>query len=262
MASGVSACIHPCDRFASDFSMTSPGSRDRPLRDVFFTFSAVGLLCVIAGLLRRVPHGEEIAPTLVAGAFLFTALEKARRAPGGAARFGIALGGLLLPREEDSNLDLRALLREAATEIGVALGLALLTFVPYALAYAAWHAPSRPFSFDAIALAPSFVIGQLVVVALPEEAFFRGFVQSRLSEAFADRRTLFGVSLSLRALVLQAALFAVVHVLVDPHPARLAVFFPGLLFGFVREWRGGIGAALTYHALSNLFSEALFQGFF
>jgi membrane protease YdiL (CAAX protease family) len=243
LASGVSACIHPCDRFASDFSMTSPGSRDRPLRDVFFTFSAVGLLCVIAGLLRRVPHGEEIAPTLVAGAFLFTALEKARRAPGGAARFGIALGGLLLPREEDSNLD-------------------LLTFVPYALAYAAWHAPSRPFSFDAIALAPSFVIGQLVVVALPEEAFFRGFVQSRLSEAFADRRTLFGVSLSLRALVLQAALFAVVHVLVDPHPARLAVFFPGLLFGFVREWRGGIGAALTYHALSNLFSEALFQGFF
>jgi membrane protease YdiL (CAAX protease family) len=35
------------------------------------------------------------------------------------------------------------------------------------------------------------------------------------------------------------------------------VFFPALLFGWVRAWRGGIGAALALHASSNLYSEIL-----
>jgi membrane protease YdiL (CAAX protease family) len=52
-------------------------------------------------------------------------------------------------------------------------------------------------------------------------------------------------------------LFAAIHFLVEPHPARLAVFFPALLFGWTRAWRGGIGAALVLHAMSNLYSEIL-----
>jgi membrane protease YdiL (CAAX protease family) len=66
-----------------------------------------------------------------------------------------------------------------------------------------------------------------------------------------------GVELALGAWVLQAALFAAIHFMVEPHPARLAVFFPALLFGWTRAWRGGIGAALTLHAMSNLYSEIL-----
>ena len=46
-----------------------------------------------------------------------------------------------------------------------------------------------------------------------------------------------------------------------PPPARLAVFFPALLFGLLRAWRGGIGAAMLLHALSNVLAELLEKGF-
>jgi uncharacterized protein len=229
------------------------------LRDVAGTYLAVAVVCFVAGLLRGTWLGPELAPTLIAGAFLFTALEKARRDEGGAARFGIALGGLLAPRGEGEGHDLRAVARSALREIGVALGLAAVTFTPYAFAYAYYHAPVRPFSLEGVSIPASFVAGQLIVVALPEEAFFRGFVQTRLTDAFPATRRVFGVRISAPALFVQAGLFALVHVIVTPDPARLAVFFPGLLFGVLREWRGGIGAALVYHALSNVFAEVLFQ---
>jgi membrane protease YdiL (CAAX protease family) len=71
---------------------------------------------------------------------------------------------------------------------------------------------------------------------------------------------LLGVTLSMRAWLLQAALFALIHVTVEPFPARLVVFFPALLFGWVRQKRGGIGAALALHAASNLLGDLLARG--
>jgi uncharacterized protein len=230
------------------------------LREVAITYIAVAVVCVAAGLLRGTRFGPELAPTLVAGAFLFTALEKARRDEGGAARFGIDLGGLLAPRAPGDERRAPALAREALREIGVALFVAVVTLAPYTLAYVAYHAPVRPFSLESVSLPPTFVVGQLIVVALPEEAFFRGFVQTRLNDAFSRKRRVLGVPLSVPSLLVQAALFAVVHVLVEPNPARLAVFFPALVFGFLREARGGIGAVVVYHAICNVFSEVLFQG--
>ena len=44
-------------------------------------------------------------------------------------------------------------------------------------------------------------------------------------------------------------------------PERLSLFFPVLLFGILREKRGGIGAAVWFHALSNLLSEVLTRGY-
>ena len=68
------------------------------------------------------------------------------------------------------------------------------------------------------------------------------------------------ILVSLVALVIQAALFALVHFVVDGQPERLAVFFPGLLFGWIRARRGGIGAAILFHALSNLYADVLVRG--
>ncbi len=95
------------------------------------------------------------------------------------------------------------------------------------------------------------------MVALPEEAFFRGYLQTSLSDLEKKPIRLLGASLAPGAWLLQAILFALIHFLVDPHPARLAVFFPALLFGWTRAWRGGIGAAIALHAMSNLYSEIL-----
>ncbi|MFA9409840.1 MAG: myxosortase family intramembrane protease [Deltaproteobacteria bacterium] len=140
----------------------------------------------------------------------------------------------------------------------------------------AWRPSSRPWCFPSTRSAStggtnqpeifrwcslpniaSFVVAQLIVIALPEEAFFRGYLQTSLSDLSNRRVRVLGVELAPGAWLLQAALFAVIHFLVDPHPARLAVFFPALLFGWTRAWRGGIGAALALHAMSNLYSEIL-----
>ena len=57
--------------------------------------------------------------------------------------------------------------------------------------------------------------------------------------------------------VLAALSFALTHLTVEVTVERAVVFFPGLLFGFVRVWRGGIGAAVFLHAISNMFETWL-----
>ena len=201
---------------------------------------------------------------VVAAIFLLTAVRLTREDP---AHYGVALGGLLEPSEDArvrdplGLVDLgRAMVRatpSALTEIGVAAGVAAVVFPLYALGYYWWTEPAHGFALQLPASPGSFMLAQLVVVALPEEAFFRGYVQTSLTDRAARRARLLGVELAPSAWILQAALFAIVHVLVEPHPARLAVFFPGLLFGWLRAWRGGIGAAIALHASSNLYSEIL-----
>ena len=58
-----------------------------------------------------------------------------------------------------------------------------------------------------------------------------------------------------------SAIFALGHIATIHAPARLAVFFPALVFGWLRARTGGIGASIAYHALCNVFSEALGRGY-
>jgi membrane protease YdiL (CAAX protease family) len=43
--------------------------------------------------------------------------------------------------------------------------------------------------------------------------------------------------------------------------ARLAVFFPALLFGWLRARTGGIGASVLFHASCNLYALLLGRGY-
>ena len=225
------------------------------------------LVCVAVFATTRLTASTVVGPyvhLVVAAIFLLTALRLTRSDP---RHFGVALGGLLEPADDDrprgplGSFDLaRALwtgLPSALRELGVAVGVAAVVFPVYAVGFYFWNEPVRPFS---LALPPdlaNLALAQLVVVALPEEAFFRGWMQTSLTDVEGSRVRLLGATLGPRAWLAQAALFALIHVLAEPHPARLAVFFPGLLFGWLRAWRGGIGAALTLHAMSNLYSEIL-----
>lgn len=103
-------------------------------------------------------------------------------------------------------------------------------------------------------------LNQVVVVALPEELFFRGYLLARLETAFPPRRRMLGGGIGW-ALVLSALLFALGHVLVDLDPRRLATFFPGLLFGWMRSATGNIAAGTFVHASANLYMEALARTF-
>ncbi len=102
---------------------------------------------------------------------------------------------------------------------------------------------------------------QLVVVAIPEGLFFRGYLLDRLEVAFPPTRRLLGGGIGL-ALVLSAVIFALGHVLVDFDPRRFAVFFPGLLFGWMRSATGSIAAGATAHASANLYIGILHRTFF
>ena len=92
-----------------------------------------------------------------------------------------------------------------------------------------------------------WVIDQTFVVALPEEFFFRGYLQGRLSQVLP-----FAVNLPL-----SAAVFALGHLLVTSDPGTLAVFFPGLLFGLLRQYSGSVLAGTLFHALCNLLIDIL-----
>ena len=237
------------------------------LREVLRVFALVTVATVLASYAGRLPGVGEYVPVAIGALFLWTAVHMSQRQPEGVRRYGLALGGLLEPPERapagplgvvrDLGLALLRAAPSGAREVGVALLLAALIFPPFALGFWWWHGPSRPF---VLALPPelaSYLLTQLLVVALPEEALFRGYLQSRASEAFEPRVRVLGAQLSLPAWLWQAGLFALLHFAVEPYPERLAVFFPALAFGWLRALRGGIGASAVFHALCNLFSDVL-----
>ena len=105
------------------------------------------------------------------------------------------------------------------------------------------------------------VLGQFLVVAVPEEYFFRGYILTRLDAVWPSRRRLLGAPVGW-SLVVSSVLFALGHLLVDFNGLRLAVFFPGLVFGWMRQRTGSILAGVMFHACSNLVSDALHKLFF
>jgi len=116
--------------------------------------------------------------------------------------------------------------------------------------WAGWHAPHLGQGFA------EQVLVQLVVVALPEELFFRGYLLHMLERALPPKRRLLGGGIGW-ALVISAALFALIHLPKQGDPRALATFFPGLLFGWMRSATGSILASTCTHAASNLFVVVL-----
>jgi membrane protease YdiL (CAAX protease family) len=123
-----------------------------------------------------------------------------------------------------------------------------------------WHGiagmhPRLPEGFLVLALS------QILVVAVPEEVFFRGYLMSRFEARFPSRRRLWGAAVGW-PLIITSLLFASGHFLVDLQPARLAVFFPALAFGWMRSRSGSVAPGAIFHALCNLLSEVLHDTFF
>jgi membrane protease YdiL (CAAX protease family) len=87
-------------------------------------------------------------------------------------------------------------------------------------------------------------------VAFAEEFFYRGYVTLRLEERWPPARRILGAPLGLGA-VLAAALFAVGHLL-EPAPWRLFVFFPALIFAWLRARTHTIVGAAICHFLFNV----------
>ncbi len=228
---------------------------------------AYALVCGAVYAVTRLEPLPGIGPyvhLLVAAIFLLAAVRWTRSDP---RHFGTALGGLLEPTNDarpggpwgvfDLGRAILAAIPTGLRELAVAMSVIAVVFPLYAVGYYVWTGPTTSFQ---LALPPDLLnlgLAQIVVVALPEEAFFRGYLQTSLTDIESRRLRFLGVELAPAAWLSQAALFAAIHFLVEPSLARLSVFFPGLLFGWLRAWRGGIGAAVAIHAMSNLYSEIL-----
>jgi uncharacterized protein len=105
-----------------------------------------------------------------------------------------------------------------------------------------------------------WAIDDLFVVALPEEFFYRGYLQSRLRDAWPKGRIFLGARLG-PAFWLTAVLFALGHLAIF-QVWRLGVFFPALLFGWMRERSNSVVGPALFHAAANLLIKVLDASFF
>ena len=101
---------------------------------------------------------------------------------------------------------------------------------------------------------PWMLLMQIVLVAIPEETFFRGYLLRRFARRWPGASSTRFLHISAANLA-SSAIFALAHFAIGFHPARLAVFFPSLLFGRLAERTGGIAASVTLHVMSNMMMQ-------
>ena len=85
----------------------------------------------------------------------------------------------------------------------------------------------------------------LLLVALPEEVFFRGYLYDAFEKV--GREPVLPVAL----------LFAIGHFVIAPSPFRLLTFFPALLLGWGRKKSGNVYVPTAVHFLYNLFPSVI-----
>ncbi len=105
------------------------------------------------------------------------------------------------------------------------------------------------------------VVVEVFAVALPEEVFHRGYLMSALEERWPARRRILGAPIGLAA-VLASVLFAVGHLVSQAEVARLATFFPALVFSWLWRRSGSLWAPALFHAASNLLMAVLMASTF
>jgi membrane protease YdiL (CAAX protease family) len=231
---------------------------------------AIAGLAVAKAIALVEPTGVLGANLAGVAAFLFIWLPDARvRARGEAwADYGVPFHGLRDARTW------RAVRRGVLVGLGVCAlvfpafaavfwGYAeLLPHLPRALAHAlAPYGAAPRFALRAPPGVVLLALLQLLVVAFPEELFYRGWMQTAWERAVPGRSTtVLGARLGAGFLQTQA-LFALGH-LVVLQPWRLGTFFPALLFGWLRARTGDVVAPVVVHALSNVFIATLEASFY
>jgi membrane protease YdiL (CAAX protease family) len=105
-----------------------------------------------------------------------------------------------------------------------------------------WRFPDEPVRL---------VLYHALFVALPEELFYRGYMQSRLDEIWRPRWRIAGAWLGPGWLV-TCLLFAVGHSVVAFQWWHLAITVPSLVFGWMRARTDHVLAGAMFHAICNI----------
>ena len=97
-------------------------------------------------------------------------------------------------------------------------------------------------------LSYTFILVQLLLVALPEEVFFRGYLQTKLGN-------------NIRGVVIVSFLFAVGHFItlcvggthnISVCSQAVLTFFPSLVMGYLYLVTGTLWASIIFHFLANI----------
>ncbi len=147
-------------------------------------------------------------------------------------------------------------------DLGAAVVVAVVTFPFFAVSHHLWQEflghPLRAFRVPSdLALV---WLKNTFLIALPEELFYRGFVETRLERLWPTSTRILWVPLG-RTVVIASALFALGHFLGEYNPARLGPFFPAFVFSALTRRSGSITGAVAYHGASNAFSYLLAAGY-
>lgn len=149
------------------------------------------------------------------------------------------------------------------------LGLAASIAVPFVLGYHFWQTEGVPWLQEILGVRlyprppalmwtwptlPGFakLLGyHLFFVAIPEEFFYRGYMQTRLDEAFGRPWKVFGTYVG-PGLLITCVLFAFGHSLVVVQWWHIFIIVPSLAFGWLRYRTGGVLAGAYFHAACNI----------
>jgi membrane protease YdiL (CAAX protease family) len=214
------------------------------------------LVTALVTVLAKLP--ESVSATAIGFAFLAVTYQLVLRGDDDARirAYGLTLGGLL----ESEPLSAARIVRETSAAALRAIALAALVFPPFWLGFKWWWHVRVPMHPVGIMGTLNDALGQLLVIALPEEAFYRGYLQTALDEVWKPRWRVLGAEIG-PGLFVMSAIFAIGHFCTELDPNRLGVFFPALLFGWLRARTRGVGTGIVFHALCNLFASYLGQSY-
>lgn len=144
-------------------------------------------------------------------------------------------------------------------EILFAAALMLIVFPPFIIGnhfWQSWVVGGRyAFALPAGSIA-YLILEHTLFIALPEEFFYRGWMQTVFTRRFPAKLKIWGGDFGW-VIILTSALFAIGHLAAIPSPFRLAVFFPSLLFCWIRAKRGSLIAPILFHGACNVLMNML-----
>ncbi|MFK7929493.1 MAG: myxosortase family intramembrane protease [Myxococcota bacterium] len=132
--------------------------------------------------------------------------------------------------------------------------------VPFVAGYHVWHVhilqdvrieAGFPVLWPTIGSTLLLIGYHLFFVAIPEEFFYRGYLQTRLDELFGRKWSVFGTLVG-PGLLIATVIFAFGHTLVVYQWWHVFIIGPGLIFGWLRARTGDVMAGAFFHAWCNV----------
>ena len=105
-----------------------------------------------------------------------------------------------------------------------------------------------------------FLLSQILLVSFPEEFYFRGFLQDQMNRWYPSQKNYFGAPFG-KAQILNALVFALAHSVISFQIWHLSIFFPALLFAWLKEKTQTIWASVFFHGVCNYYSFLIFTNY-